>query len=163
MPNGPTHRAFTLLELVIVLMLMAIVLATVAPSLTGWNRGQRLDNAAERLLAASRFARSEAISAAAPHRLEIDALGGSYRVTRLEGGGYVPVPGEFGRYAILPERIVIDIARQDLSGASVIEFHANGRLTPATVTLTADWGETLTLASTAAAESFRVMRPDGGG
>lgn len=163
MPTNLGHRGFTILELVIVLMLMAIVLAAVAPSLTGWNRGQRLDNAAGRLLAASRFARSEAISAAAPHRLEIDALGGSYRVTRLEAQSYMPVAGEFGRNAILPEAMVINIARQDESGASVIEFYANGRLTPATVTLTADWGESLTLASTAAAESFRVVRPDGGG
>ena len=160
MRRTPGHRGFTLLELVVVLMLMAIVLAAAVPSLRGWNRGQRLDNAAEQFLSAARWARSEAISTAAVHRLEV--AGNIYQVLRLEGETYVPVAGEFGHDTLLPEGFYIDLVRQDESGASIIEFYPNGRLTPATVTITADWGESAIIASSAAAESFRLVRDDGG-
>ena len=156
------RRAFTLLELVMVLMLMAIVVAAAAPSLRGWNRGQRLDNAAEQFLSAARWARTQAISTAAPHSIEINSAAGSYRVVRTDGGANAPAAGEFGREMILPPNFLIDITRQDESGASVIEFFPNGRLTPATIFITSDWGEQVTIASTASAESFRRIRAEGG-
>ena len=157
-----SRRAFTLLELVMVLMLVAIVVAAAAPSLRGWNRGQRLDNAAEQFISATRWARTQAISTAAPHAVEINGAAGRYRVVRLDGEGTAPAAGEFGRDMMLPANFLIDVIRQDESGASAIEFHPNGRLTPATVLITADWGERATIASTASAESFRRIRTEGG-
>ncbi len=156
------HRGFTLLELVLVLMLLALVLAAAAPSLGGWNRGQRLENTAERILSAARFARSEAISKAVPHRLEIDATAGIFRVTRLEAQTWVPAGGQFGRDVALSEGMGLELVRQDESGTPAIDFYPNGRISPATIEIWADWGEVVTLQSTAAAESLRMVRDRGG-
>lgn len=158
-PRRVQRRGFTLLELVMVLMLIAIVLAAAAPSLRGWNRGQRLDNAAQQLLSATRWARSQAIATASPHRIEF--TGSGWNVTRLDAGSYVPATGEFALETLLPEGFYLDCVRQDESGAAVIDFHPNGRLTPATLTITAEWGESAVIASTAAAESFRLTEPGG--
>lgn len=156
------HRAFTLLELVIVLMVLALIMAAAAPSLGGWNRGQRLQNAAERILSAGRWARSEAIATAMPHQLEINAGAGTYRVTRRDGQQWVPAPGEFGRDTTLPAGLSFELTREDLSGLPAIDFYPNGRISPATIELSAEWGEVMILHSAGAAQSLRLVEADGG-
>ena len=156
------HHGFTLLELVLVLMVLALVLAAAAPSLAGWNRGQRLQNAASSLLSASRWARSQAIVSAMPHQLEVNADAGTYRVSRLNGQQWEPVPGEFGRDIALPEGLSIDMRREDETVLPAIDFHPNGRVSPATIELSAEWGEVITIGSTGAAQSLRILTPTGG-
>src|SRR5690606_3886799 len=129
-PNRPT--AFTLLELVLVLGIMALLMAAAAPSLRGWSRGTKIHDAAERVLAATRYARTQAVNSATTHRFEIDPEGLRHRVTVLEGQMYVPVPGEFGHEQLLPSGVRIQLLRNDGAGEAAVAFEANGRVTPAT-------------------------------
>src|SRR5688500_19015861 len=111
-----SHRGFTLLELVLVLMVLAVVLAAAAPSLSGWNRGQKLQNAADAVLSAALWARAEAVATATPHRLEVDPMTGVYRVTRRDGEEWVASAGEFARDTTLSSGLSIEIVRQDETG-----------------------------------------------
>ena len=60
------RRAFTLIELILVVVLLATLVAVVAPSLFGSSRGRELGNQATAVLAATEYARSEAISQGVP-------------------------------------------------------------------------------------------------
>ena len=55
-------RAFTLFELILVMALLVTFAALVLPSFSNSFRGQELDNQATAVLAATEYARSEAIS-----------------------------------------------------------------------------------------------------
>jgi len=71
-------RAFTLIELILVMTLLAIVLAISAPSLSKFFKGRGLDNEARRFLALTRQAQSRAISEGVPMVLWFDSESRTY-------------------------------------------------------------------------------------
>ena len=77
--------AFTLVELILVMALLATLLAIVAPALSRSAHGRRLRQEATRLLAATEYARDEAVSQGVPMVLWIDSDGGSYGVEPKPG------------------------------------------------------------------------------
>ena len=65
--------AFTLIELIAVMALLIIVVATAAPSLGNFFRGRSLDSEARRLLSLTRQGQDRAVSEGVPMTLWIDA------------------------------------------------------------------------------------------
>ena len=63
---GALQNAFTLIELILVMALLAIVLAVSAPSLSRFFRSRSLDSEAKRFLALTRYAQSRAVSEGVP-------------------------------------------------------------------------------------------------
>lgn len=66
------RRAFTLVELIVVMTMLAIVMAVAAPSLARFFRGRTLDSEARRLLALTRHGQSRAVSEGVPMLLWLD-------------------------------------------------------------------------------------------
>lgn len=66
------RRGFTLIELILVMGLLAVVLTATSPLLRNFFRGRRMGEEARRILALTRYARSEAISRSTPMELWID-------------------------------------------------------------------------------------------
>lgn len=64
--------AFTLIELILVMALLVIVIAAVAPTLSRFFHGRNLDSEAQRFLALTRYGQSRAISEGVAMRLWID-------------------------------------------------------------------------------------------
>ena len=65
-------RAFTLVELILVMALLGVVLAVGAPALGRFFQGRTLDSEARRFLALTRYAQSRAVSEGVPMVLWID-------------------------------------------------------------------------------------------
>jgi len=78
-------RGVTLLELLIVLALATILLALVFPSIRAGMANMSLHSSAQRLAAAAKFARDQAIYRQRPFELEIDAGAGTVAVTDSSG------------------------------------------------------------------------------
>ena len=76
--SRPTRSAFTLIELILVMAVLAIVLAFAAPSLARFFRGRSLDSEAHRFLALTRYAQSRAAAEGMPMVLWIDTRLGQY-------------------------------------------------------------------------------------
>jgi type II secretion system protein H len=84
--NSPTsrnadarrHAGFTLIELILVMAVLVIVLAMVAPSLGGFFRGRTLDSEAHRFVSLTRHAESRAVSEGVPMLLWIDVQQRAY-------------------------------------------------------------------------------------
>ncbi len=70
--------AFTLVELILVMALLAIVLAISAPSLARFFKGRSLDNEARRFMALTRAAQSRAVSEGVPMVLWLETKSRAY-------------------------------------------------------------------------------------
>ena len=91
------NLGFTILELVLVLVIMAIVLAIAAPSLQAWRAGSELRYCAEDVVSATHWARSRAICEARTYVLVIDRQNGACGVRVMDGQTATNVAGEFGQ------------------------------------------------------------------
>ena len=79
------RRAFTLIELMLVMAMLLIVLAVSFPSLRGFFRGRNLDSEARRFLSLTRYAQNRAVSEGYPMVLWIDAKEGTYGMQAQTG------------------------------------------------------------------------------
>jgi len=125
-------RAFTLIELVLVLAIIAVCAAVVAPYLGGFARGRILPNTASEFVATARWCRLQAASEGATYRLNFDADQGKWWVTKGEGNVFKEVDDEMGRPYILPEGLVIKTNLQPADDGLYATFDAAGRTKPAT-------------------------------
>lgn len=109
------RRAFTLVELILVMVLLATLLAISAPSLSRSLRGRALDQEAVRLLAATEYARDEAVSQGIPMNLWIDPAGGIFGVSPKDP--YTGVPAREQTWT-LPDgtRFDLQAAATDTTG-----------------------------------------------
>ena len=76
--NGWRQRAFTLIELILVMTVLVIAVSVVAPALAGFFRGRALDLEARRLLALVHAGQSRAVSEGFPVLLWVDASQHAY-------------------------------------------------------------------------------------
>jgi type II secretion system protein H len=74
------RRAFTLIELILVMALLTIVLAVASPSLARFFRGRGLDAEARRFLALTRYGQSRAVAEGIPMVMWINEEERSYGV-----------------------------------------------------------------------------------
>jgi prepilin-type N-terminal cleavage/methylation domain-containing protein len=75
-PNKPRRCAFTLVELILVMMLIAVAVTMVAPRMSGFVRGRALDAEARRMLALMHAGQARAVSEGMPMVLWFDAKQG---------------------------------------------------------------------------------------
>jgi Tfp pilus assembly protein FimT len=76
--TAPGPRAFTLIELVLVMALLIVVLAIAFPSLSNFFRARNLDLEARRFVSLARYGQSRAVSEGVPAILWIDAKRRTY-------------------------------------------------------------------------------------
>lgn len=81
--NSP--RAFTLIELMLVMAILLVVLAVSFPSLRGFFRGRHLDHEARRFVSLTRYAQNRAISEGYPMVLWVDVKAGAYGMQAQTG------------------------------------------------------------------------------
>ncbi len=74
----PRRRAFTLIELILVMTVLTIAVSITAPALASFFRGRTLDSEVRRLLALTRHGQSRAVSEGLPMELWLDAAQSAY-------------------------------------------------------------------------------------
>jgi prepilin-type N-terminal cleavage/methylation domain-containing protein len=120
-------QGMTLVELILVMLVLATVLAISAPTLSRFFKGRALVEESRRMLALTRYGRSQAIALCVPMQLWIDAETGQY--------GLEPDPG----YEIEDEKPIeyvlanslyfeIDQNSFDEEGLAYIFFHEDGAI-----------------------------------
>lgn len=177
MPRRAT--AFTLIELVLVMALLATLAAVAVPSLARSLRGHNLDAQADRLLALTEYGRDEAASQGMPTVLWIDADGGRFGVDTKPGYGSGQENAHAREYA-LGEDAHFDPIGQGMvpsvqtpaqtngtapqnthGGVTVAEFEPDGTLDPGSLPsfrLTDRAGESLTVAQTSDAYGYEIVK-----
>jgi type II secretion system protein H len=151
------QNGFTLLELILVMMIVCITLAMVAPSLRGWSKGSRLRDEADAFVAVTRLARTQAVTSSKPYRLVIDSSAGTYQLMVQEGEEFVALNSGFGRVFELPTGYRIELRATQESMENFIPFYPTGRTQPAQVRITSDLGETVDIECASPAESYEIV------
>lgn len=141
------RRAFTLLEIVVVVTILAIITAGVIPIFNGSLAATRTEHAVRDFHSFLQTAQSRAVSSGANHRVYIDTTARTYRLATFEGWDdgdpvfdNVAVEGRIEHR--LPDALAFD-RRSDLnrkrgSKTSYIEFYPNGACDPATIVVTVE-------------------------
>jgi prepilin-type N-terminal cleavage/methylation domain-containing protein len=129
-----SSRAFTLIELILVMLIIAIALAMAAPNLRGWSHGSQLRNAGDQFLTLTRYANAQAISEGKKYRHKDDPGQGRYWITVQQGQDqFVNVTSEFGQVYSMPEGMQITLSDLQSKPVDSVDFYPSGRVTPAHV------------------------------
>lgn len=153
-------RAFTLLELLLVMIILAIVAGVAAPSLRGFGIGRQTDNAANLIASLAQYAHSQAIAQGRTYHLNVDpAAGEVWLSAQGDDGSYVPLTGDFGRRFQLDQNIHLQTDLPLQADGQYAQFPPTGRTTPAQITLSDSTGRTITVACLSATEPFRIISP----
>jgi type II secretion system protein H len=164
MRRNAHNFGFTLMELVLVLVVIAICASIAAPNLRGSVKGRALPNAANSLVTTTRWCRVKAITDGLEYRLNFDIPTGKWWVTKDDGTGtnFVTVPDDPGREFTLTEGLKIDsltftstIPASD-QGAYVA-FRSGGTCDPATITLSTD-ARTMRVTCEGPSLSFHIVK-----
>ena len=150
--------AFTLLELILVMLLISIALAEAAPELRGFLTGSGLKNATTDLVAATQWARTQAISEGQTYRLLVDRNG--YQVECQNQQSFVPINSPMGKRFDLPSDIQLELQRQDNGVGDHIDFFGDGTTEAGTFTLTQNNNSSEKIVCLSPSERFHV---DSGG
>ena len=98
------------------MVIISIALAFAAPTLRGWGQGQKLRNATDQFIAATGYARSQAVTNASMYAVEINSSENTFAVKAVDAMGVrTASPGEPGRVTTLPEAFKITL----ISGGGV--------------------------------------------
>ncbi len=84
--NDFRRRAFTLIELILVLALLVIITSIAVPAMSKFIRGRALGSESQRLMALMHAAQSRAVSEGAPMMLWIDEKVGAYGIAAETSG-----------------------------------------------------------------------------
>ena len=158
--NPVELAAFTLLELILVMVLVTVLLGVTAPSLRGFHSARRGAEGAAQLLSLANYARSQAIVQGTIYRLNIELSEGTYWLTAQVGGAQVMLRNEQGRRFRLPDGVAVAI-RSPAAGneATYVQFYPSGRSDQATIELVGLQGEVFRVTSPSATERFRIVSP----
>ena len=179
-------RAFTLIELILVMMLMTIIAAEVVPLLHNFTMGRRTSNVASRILNMTQYAHTEAISEGRVYRLNLDPNNGQYWLTAENNGQFVSPGSDYEQKSQIDSNMklqvdiatpVIPVTEQDTQlnlglnannsrsaqlspTAQDVEFQPSGRTDPAHIILSDNLGTKIEIACTSPTELFRILPKD---
>ena len=145
-------RAFTLVELMVVLVIIGIMTAMIIPEMRGTYEDAVLRSSGRDLVSAFELASSRAVSLNQLHRVRVDAATGRYAIERRARSGpeeeFVPLKDVSGCTGILDKRISVEVrfpqetsdeavgtAPQTPEQPDAISFYGDGTADAALVTL----------------------------
>ncbi len=168
-------RAFTLIELILVMIILTIVAGAVAPMLRGFTAGRRIANSARAMLALSQYARTQSMSEGRIYRLNFDPTAGAFWLTEDQDGTFAAPTNDFGDRQTLEsgEKMQIEITApvvpldeqqtgspttpQAAPSDQYVEFDPSGRTQQVTITLTDQFGSAVQLACASATDQLRIV------
>lgn len=151
------RRAYTLLELVLVLAILGIVLAAAAPSLRSFAAGRKAEDAARQFVAVTRWARSQAVSDGVSYKLVIDPNAGTWQLELADDQDEAGIPPALARVFTSPEDVSIQTNLTAVDGQLAITFDPTGRNEVAEIHFIGPESD-VTVSCGAPSEDFRVLK-----
>ncbi len=159
-------RAFTLVELLLVLALLVVITSMVAPAMSGFIRARALDSETRRLFALVHAGQSRAVSEGLPMVLWVDEKSGAYGLTsETAPSGSDPKAENL----TLDENLQIAVLNAGTTGTTTfqslpaIRFLPDGTIdenSPQTLRLTDTKGNALWLIETSNHSGYEIRNPE---
>jgi len=162
--NRAGDRAFTLVELLAVLVLIAMMCALAAPALSHFMRGRTQDSEVQRFLALTHYGQSRAVSEGVPMLLWIDPQTGTYGLQQETGytdGDTKALEYEVGKDLQINVVKALNVARpaHTMRNQPAIRFMPDGAADAASVTgvtIQEDHDKPVLIAKSASGLSYEV-------
>jgi len=146
-----------LLELVLVMVIIATVLAMAAPSLRRFFASRETADEAASIVALTQLARSQAVAEGRMYRLNFDLDEMKYWLTAQTEGAFTNLSSEFGRVFLLPEGAELKVEVEgSTDDRSYVSFYPSGRTEAATITLTGRQGDSAEISCLSPTERYSV-------
>jgi prepilin-type N-terminal cleavage/methylation domain-containing protein len=178
--SANTIRGFTLIELIMVMVILAIAVGAVAPTLRTFTEGRKTKDAASQIVGLAAYARTQSISEGRIYRMYFDATDRQYWLAADNGGSFGPPTGDFGQKFATPanSRMQVDVTqavtplaeqdnltqgmgsnqpKQDIN--PYVQFLPSGRTDPVKIILTDSLGTVIEIACQTPTEGFRIVPP----
>jgi prepilin-type N-terminal cleavage/methylation domain-containing protein len=108
--RGSTRCAFTLLELILVMTIIAIVAAVAVPTMRAFTIGRASNNAATQLVELANYARTQAAAEGRIYRMYFDPSTGEFWLTAQNAGVFQPpASNDFGRRFQAGDGVQLDV------------------------------------------------------
>jgi type II secretion system protein H len=125
-----SQSAFTLIELMVVIVLMVILTALILPEMRGTFEDAVLRSTGRKLVSAMNLAHSRAVTLQQTHRVVLDVKSERFVVERMaregEGSGYTAVSDIPGGTGPLDKRITIEVHKDGEANPEMVSFYPNG-------------------------------------
>src|ERR1041385_3647626 len=125
--RGGERNAFTLIELMVVVLLIGIMTAVILPEMKGTYEDAWLRSNSRTFIEACNLASSRAVSFQRPHRLKVNLSTGKYvverRVQRRDGEEFIPLQDVFGCEGVLDSRIAMSMHDPESDATAVAADH----------------------------------------
>lgn len=130
------RKAFTLLELILIMIVLCTVLAMAAPSLRGFFTSHQLNDMTEQILAMTRYAKVQSVFESRYYRINFDTNQRLYWIASRRESQYERLDNNFGNMYSIPTEI--DVSFENVSyenGIYYFEFNPEGYSKEAAVRL----------------------------
>lgn len=160
-PPATSRPAFTLIELILVMVIISILIAVASPALSRLNRGQRIDGLARTLVALHEQARGLAMRDGRSTRLVIDPDEHEVWIELEQPGGYAEVAESWGRRIAIDKTITLSFEGATRDGDTyTFACRANGVVQPGRVELLGASGREVRVETPSASEGFVIAKAD---
>ena len=155
------RRAFTLLELMLVLAIIAIIVGMAVPSMHAFGEGRRTNQCADQILALTHYARTQAITNGVPYRLNLNPYDGTYWLTMQQlDGRFYPPPTSLGQQQYkAPDNVRLSWNAPVRQEGQYIEFESNGRTDPSEIQVTDKERQQFIVGCLSATEMYKILTP----
>jgi type II secretory pathway pseudopilin PulG len=121
------YRAFTLLELILVMIILCTVLGMVAPSLQGFFSSRQIKDIGEQMVALAQYAKTQSVYRSQYYRMNFDLDKRQYWLSVLEKSEYQRLENDFGSKFIIPSDIDVKFENFSREGPLFyVEFNPEG-------------------------------------
>src|SRR5580704_5018450 len=104
------HSGFTLMELILVMLIIAIISGMLVPALARFTAGRAVDNLGRQIVGIAQYAHAQAISEARTYRLNFDPGSGQFWLTADAGNGtFNPPTGNFSQRYSSPDGVKMQV------------------------------------------------------
>lgn len=159
-PLRPSRRAFTLLELILVLLIVAIMLGVVSARMTGLHKRSKIDNAAAMTLAMMDQCRHRAVNDGTTYRLAIEPDKRRAWIEKLTPTGYRQATLTDGEYFTWETSLTFESDAPLEEGMWYVPFRPDGSTQPMQIELRQQGQTPRYLATASPAEPFRIYQAD---
>jgi prepilin-type N-terminal cleavage/methylation domain-containing protein len=119
---GGARPGFTLMELILVMVIIAILAMAIIPSLSNFRIGRANANTATQLIALSQFARTQSISEGRIYRLILDPDKGTYELeVQDDSGVFQPATGDYGQTYSVDKGVKMQVTLTQAANAQMAQ------------------------------------------
>jgi Tfp pilus assembly protein FimT len=145
------------MELILVMLIIAVAAALVAPSMVSFQAGRANANSATLILSLAGYARTQAVSDGRTYRLNLDPTKNVVWLTAGNAGVFTNLNNDYGQQFPIA---TVSQMKTDITAhpdGTYVEFQSNGRTDPAKIWLTDNYNRTVEVACDSSTEMFRIV------